>query len=331
MAGYNKTDLVKELSEKSGVKRREVRVILSELVSIACREAKQGGFSLPDLCRFDVVKKKARKMRNPQTGHYLMIAEHEAARVRLLKKAKARIEPARKNLITEYLEDGVTPEPEVPSGPTEVPAEIIYDDFSQAVSFRCKACGGEIEAPMAAVGLTSECPVCGQSVLIPPESEPGTIHGPKLPEEEAAEAEAAAEAAEAEVPAGATPAIEVPTTMEALEAQAAEVFEEARLNAQKNKTIRIDLSTLEVTPEAAPKPKERIVSFFCKQCHQELEAPAEMMGTTSECPACGATFEVPFFSETGTLHGSDLEKPGDEPPAAGSLKGRTIRIEMPDF
>jgi hypothetical protein len=53
------------------------------------------------------------------------------------------------------------------------------------------------------------------------------------------------------------------------------------------------------------------------------------MGMSSECPNCGNSFEVPFFSEAGTLRGSDLEK--GEGKKSGNLSGRTIRIEMPDF
>ncbi len=304
MAAYNKNDLVKELSGLSGVKRSQIRVMLNGLAEIAYREAKNGGFSVPGICRVDVITKKARKMRNPQTGRYIMIAEHESARVRILKKAKDTISPPRKDLVVQLLEDGETPAPEteVEAPVAAVPQEIIYDDFSVAVSFKCKACGGEIEAPAAAVGLASECPVCGKSVTIPQESEPGTIHGPK---------------------------IEVATTEDLVEAKTAEAFAAAEAVPQKNKTIRIDLSTLEVNPAEAPKPKPRIVSFFCKNCKQELEAPAEMMGMSSDCPNCGTSFEVPFFSEPGTLRGSDLDK--GEGKKSGNLSGRTIRIEMPDF
>ena len=57
-------------------------------------------------------------------------------------------------------------------------------------------------------------------------------------------------------------------------------------------------------------------------------APADMAGSASECPSCGVSFEVPFFSDAGTLHGSDLEhKPSD---VIKEIKSRTIRIEVPD-
>ena len=71
-----------------------------------------------------------------------------------------------------------------------------------------------------------------------------------------------------------------------------------------------------------------MLSFFCKNCRQEIEAPADMAGSASECPSCGISFEVPFFSDPGTLHGSDLEhKPAEE---IKEIKSRTIRIEVPD-
>lgn len=302
MANYNKTALIKELAEASGIKRKQVRTLLDTLCTVAYREAREGGISIPGLCRIDVITKKERKMRNPQTGQSILIAEHNAARIRIIKKAKDAIAPARKNIVIPLLEDGETPAPVQEEAPAAVPAEIIYDDFSVAVSFRCKECGGEIEAPAAAIGLTSECPVCGKPVIIPKESEPGTIHGPK---------------------------VEEPKIEEIVEKAAIDAISKAEEAPQKNKTIRIDLSTLDISAPEAPKAKPRIVSFFCKNCHQELEAPSEMMGMQSECPDCGASFEVPFFSEPGTLHGSDLEK-GDAKKSS-NLSGRTIRIEMPDF
>ena len=71
-----------------------------------------------------------------------------------------------------------------------------------------------------------------------------------------------------------------------------------------------------------------MLSFFCKNCRQEIEAPSDMVGSASECPSCGVSFEVPFFSDPGTLHGSDLEhKPAE---VLKEIKSRTIRIEVPD-
>ena len=73
-----------------------------------------------------------------------------------------------------------------------------------------------------------------------------------------------------------------------------------------------------------------MLSFFCPSCRQEIEAPADMAGNAAECASCGASFEVPFFSEPGTLHGSDLD--GNEPSASAlkDIRARTIRIELPD-
>ena len=378
MATYKKSDLIKELVEKTGVKRKEATDLLDVLFEIACREAKDAGFSLPGLFKLDMTMRKQRKMRNPQTGEAILISEHMAPRIRILKKAKDTITADEPKKITP-LDEPITPavsaptsetitpapavpvftpaapvaapqapavsapapqapefKPEVPT-PTpapapaeaafaqaeipseepiaateaqeeidqqeaEQPAGIVYDDFSEAVSFKCKSCGGEIEAPAAAAGFASECPVCGETVVIPFESEPGTMHGSQ-PDSDAFDNQ--------------------------IEAAAEKAFSEASLANQKNQTIRIDLSTLDAHSAEAPKAKPRIVSFFCKHCKQELEAPAEMMGMKSECPDCGTGFEVPFFSEPGTLHGSDLDKA--DAGKADKMNSRTIRIEMPDF
>ena len=105
MATYTKSALIKELAKTSGVKRKDVKVLLDTLAVVACREAHEGGISIPGICRLDVITKKARKMRNPQTGQSILIAEHQAPRIRILKKAKEAIVPMKKNIVIPLMED----------------------------------------------------------------------------------------------------------------------------------------------------------------------------------------------------------------------------------
>jgi DNA-directed RNA polymerase subunit RPC12/RpoP len=101
----------------------------------------------------------------------------------------------------------------------------------------------------------------------------------------------------------------------------------------KNQTIRIDLGALgfgDTATVGKSLPQKRMLSFFCKNCRQEIEAPADMAGSSSECPSCGVSFEVPFFSDPGTLHGSDLEQKKPDENALKDMRSRTIRIEVPD-
>src|SRR5574344_532374 len=129
---FTKTDLVKELSAATSLKRKEVRKLLDSLQAVIFREAaKEGGFSLPGICKFDVVRRKERKLRNPQTGETLLMAAHNTLRIRPLRKARMAVTPPPENLITVLKE--IKPD--------------ILDDFSKAVSFRCPKCGQEIEAP----------------------------------------------------------------------------------------------------------------------------------------------------------------------------------------
>ena len=308
-ATYTKTCLIRELAFNIGITQKKVRLLLEAQQQIVYREARNQGITLPGICRLDVIHRKPRKMRNPQTGENILIAEHESLRVRALKKARNAVTPPPENLITILQQEAA-------------PAPKIMDDFSQAVSFRCKKCAQEIEAPLSAVGLVAECPACGSQITVPKESEPGTLHGPALPQPPAP-------------PTPATSAVTAPVASEALAAPSASPVSAPQPpgDYKKNQTIRIDLAALGMgmdnTPEA-PKPvsKKRMISFFCKNCRQEIEAPADMAGTASECPTCGVTFETPFFSDPGTLHGSDLEhKPPEE---LKEIKGRTIRIEVPD-
>ena len=311
---YTKTTLVRELSFSTGITQKTARNVLEALRHIAYREARDQGFTIPGICRLDVILRKARKMKNPQTGESILIAEHETLRVRVLKKARNIVTPAPENLITIL--------------PGEAPAQIV-EDFSKAISFCCKQCKQEIEAPLSAVGVQAQCPACGSAITVPPESEPGTLHGAALPTPPVVSAPAASPTAST-APAAASPTADTaaPATTPAATAPDTQ-------KSRGGQTIRIDLAALgfgSPTSPSGPEPlsSKRMLSFFCKNCRQEIEAPADMAGSASECPACGVSFEVPFFSDPGTLHGSDLEHKKVDADTLKDIRGRTIRIEVPD-
>lgn len=320
-----KAALVKELAQAANISQRAARTVLDALVKAAYRETpKEGGFTLPGLCKMDTVTRKARKMRNPRTGETLLVAEHAMLRMRPLRKARLAITPPPENLVTVQ---------------QEMPAQEVLEDFSSAVSFRCPGCGQEIEAPAAAIGMLAPCPQCGKEVKIPAESEPGTMHAP-LAEAAGGESPAPAEPEPAGAPAETVPApapieeapdaVPIIPPVQRPEPAAAIPDEEFK----KSQTIRIDLSALAFDANGAPldtaSPSKRLISFFCKNCRQEIEAPADLAGQPAECPACGMTFEVPFFSDPGTLHGSDLDSHSPNPKEMEEMKSRTIRIEVPD-
>ena len=249
---YTKTTLVRELSFSTGITQKTARNVLEALRHIAYREARDQGFTIPGICRLDVILRKARKMKNPQSGESILIAEHETLRVRVLKKARNIVTPAPENLITVL--------------PSEAPAQIV-EDFSKAISFCCKQCKQEIEAPLSAVGVQAQCPACGSAITVPPESEPGTLHGAALQTPPVVSAPAANPTASAAAPAT-TPAATAPDSQQSRGGQ----------------TIRIDLAALGFGSPTGPSgsetlPSKRMLSFFCKNCRQEIEAPADMAGS----------------------------------------------------
>ena len=119
--------------------------------------------------------------------------------------------------------------------------------------------------------------MCGRIVVVPAKSEPGTMYGPSVDN----------------APKSTEPVVS---------AKEAEEMDPAQL---KNRTIRIDAEALgldDTSPAKKPEVEEKLISFFCPNCHQEIEATSDMAGTPAECPNCGLTFEVPFFSEAGSIH-----------------------------
>ncbi len=191
-------------------------------------------------------------------------------------------------------EPPVPPEPQVPAGP----------EFTVApngdITFHCPRCGQEIEAPGDMAGTDAECPMCGTPLHVP-------------------------------TPAGQA---NVATTAQAQDVVSASEAETIDPSALKNKTIRIDATELGFdTPAPAPKASgddsSNMISFFCPGCHQEIEATADMAGTSSECPNCGTEFVVPYFSEKGTGHAKKEEL--FDPRKETEQKHKTMRIDLDDF
>ena len=342
---YTKSRLFKELAYKVGVKKVLSQKIFDALVEIIYREAANGGFVLPGVCKFDVVERKARRIRNPRTGEVLVLPAHKTLRATLSSIAKRKVAPRPQTLTLEEYErtqksaedvaaavvaaaaptEAAAPEASVESKPSSapvaeeaapvaaesVPAEKPAVSAAGAVSFRCPGCGQEIEAPSEAIGMEAECPMCGRIVVVPKTSDPGTMYGPAAGD-------------------GTKSSSEVVTAEEA---------EEMEPEALKNRTIRIDTTLFGFDDEgggasggasAAPVADEKMISFFCKKCHQEIEATADMSGSQGECPNCGTSFVVPYFSDPGSIHDDSAAKLREQQ-RIQAQKHSTMRINLDEF
>ncbi len=207
-------------------------------------------------------------------------------------------------ILTDIIQQEPKPvaEPEEPEEPPAPPAPEFTVAPNGDITFHCKRCGQEIEAPADMAGTDAECPMCGTPIHVPN-------------------------------PSGTAPAAATVQTQEVVSASEAEVIDPSAL---KNKTIRIDATELGFD-EPAPATKAQapagdssgMISFFCPGCHQEIEATADMAGTSSECPNCGTELVVPFFSENGTVHAKKEEL--FDPRKAHEQKHKTMRIDLDDF
>lgn len=79
------------------------------------------------------------------------------------------------------------------------------------------------------------------------------------------------------------------------------------------------------------KPEENFTSFLCRTCKTEIEASMDMVGTETECPACGSHLVVPA-PDGHDADGSVIRHTADDTDKARTqlLKSRTIRIELGD-
>jgi integration host factor subunit beta len=90
---YTKSRLIKELAFRAGISQRQSCAALEAIIEIAYREARTNYFILPGLCKFDVVRRAPRTVRNPKTGEKMMLPERDALRVVLSKRAKETVVP----------------------------------------------------------------------------------------------------------------------------------------------------------------------------------------------------------------------------------------------
>ena len=310
---FTKSRLVKELSWTCQLPQTKTKEILESLVAITKREA-GATFVLPGLCKFEVVRRKPRKVRNPRTGETFMLPEREALRVtapRSLKMAFARpvgqeppqeAAPAQEPAPAPAQEPAPTPaqEPAPTQAAADAPPPALGPD--DLVSFRCPRCKQEVEATGDMVGLETECPTCGNPITVPAKSEPGTLH--------------AGGSSSADEP----PVLRTPV----VSSQEAETLSPEKL---KGLTIRIDVDSLGLggaQKQSEDPPPEMMVSFICPACKQEIEASRDMVGETTACPNCGSPLLVPAESASNTLHAS----PNADQKTIQAMKGRTMRIDM---
>lgn len=193
---------------------------------------------------------------------------------------------------------------EAAEAPAEEPAPEV--DPNALISFRCPRCQQEVEATGDMVGLETECPTCGNPIIVPPVSEPNTIHA----NDGSAENDGLVRHAQT------------------VSSREAESIAPEKL---KGLTIRIDVDNLGLDgkkdePEPAAEPdSSQMISFVCEACKQEVEATRDLIGEKLLCPGCGAPIVVPAESVANTLHAATEES---DPRVLQAMKGRTMRIDL---
>ena len=210
---YTKRRLVKELAFRAGITQNQAKEALEAIIEIAYREARANQFILPGLCKFDVVRRRARNVRNPITGEALVLPERDALHVVLSKRAKeavaprvapmkpdeyaafqaeaeraaaeqARAEQAEaERVAAEQAETAKAAEEKPETAESAAVPEAAHEEVApeasgvEAISFFCPTCGQEVVASGETVGCEAECPTCGAILKVPAESAPGSTYG----------------------------------------------------------------------------------------------------------------------------------------------------------
>jgi DNA-binding protein HU-beta len=82
-----KGQLVGHFAEKFSLTRAQSTEVFAELAKVAAKEAKNG-FTIPDIGKLVMVKRKARMGRNPQTGEAIQIPARTVLKFRIAKACK---------------------------------------------------------------------------------------------------------------------------------------------------------------------------------------------------------------------------------------------------
>ena len=89
MAKMTKAQMLANLSEATGLSKKDVNNVLDQLATMAYKEVKKGGeFMLPGFGKMVKAHRKARMGRNPATGETIKIAAKTVVKFRLAKAAK---------------------------------------------------------------------------------------------------------------------------------------------------------------------------------------------------------------------------------------------------
>jgi DNA-binding protein HU-beta len=90
-----KTQLVNLLAEAIGITKKQAVQTVELLADTAYKEAKKAGFTIPGIGKLVVVKRKARKGRNPATGEAIKIPAKTVVKFRVAKACKDAVVPAK--------------------------------------------------------------------------------------------------------------------------------------------------------------------------------------------------------------------------------------------
>ena len=82
-----KTQIVSRVAEESGITKVQAKAAIETLVSLSYKGAK-AGFTVPGLGKLVLVRRKARKGRNPATGEVIKIPAKRVLKFRIAKAAK---------------------------------------------------------------------------------------------------------------------------------------------------------------------------------------------------------------------------------------------------
>ena len=90
-----KTQLVNLLAETVGITKKQAVQAIELIADTAYKEAKKAGFTIPGIGKLVVVKRKARKGRNPATGEAIKIPAKTVVKFRVAKACKDAVVPAK--------------------------------------------------------------------------------------------------------------------------------------------------------------------------------------------------------------------------------------------